>query len=68
MSRSERHGDILQSMLAKYEHEHGIANYAEMQVAFTMCTHEKNSCSLRQGYSPEMLVFGKAHSWFQHRR
>ena len=24
-----------------------------------MCTNAKNSCSLRQGFSPEMLVFGK---------
>jgi hypothetical protein len=59
MGRSERHGQVLQEMLQKYDAEHAITSYAEMQVALTMCTTAKNSCSLRHGYSPEVLVFGK---------
>ena len=59
MGRSERHGQVLQEMLQKYDAEHSITSYAEMQVALTMCTNAKNSCSLRHGYSPEVLVFGK---------
>lgn len=59
MGRSERHGQVLQEMLQKYDAEHAITSYAEMQVALTMCTAAKNSCSLRHGYSPEVLVFGK---------
>ena len=62
MGRSERHGEILQQMLRKYEDEHNISNYAELQIALTMCTSAKNSCSLRQGFSSEMLVFGKGLS------
>lgn len=61
MGRSERHGDILQAMLRKFEGDHGISNYVELQRALTMCTTAKNSCSLRRGYSPDMLVFGKGH-------
>ena len=59
MGRSERHGQVLQEMLQKYDAEHSITSYADMQVALTMCTNAKNSCSLRHGYSPEVLVFGK---------
>ena len=59
MGRSERHGDILQDMLRKFELEHSITNYVELQRALTSCTTAKNSCSLRQGFSPDMLVFGK---------
>jgi hypothetical protein len=59
MGRSERHGNILQDMLNKFEIEHSISNYVELQRALTMCTTAKNSCSLRRGYSPDMLVFGK---------
>eukprot|EP00435_Cladocopium_sp_Y103_P069198 s167_g32.t2 len=59
LGRSERHGDILQAMLSKYEAEHEITSYGQLQIALSMCTMAKNSCSLRQGFSPEMLVFGK---------
>eukprot|EP00435_Cladocopium_sp_Y103_P071350 s168_g37.t1 len=59
MGRSERHGQVLQEMLRRFETEHAIQTYAELQLALTQCTQAKNSCSLRHGYSPETLVFGK---------
>ena len=57
--RSERHGQILQSMLNKLDHEQPITNFSEMQQALIQCTHAKNSLSIRKGYAPEVLVFGK---------
>ena len=58
LGKTERHGEILQEMLSKFETDHGINNYAELQIALSMCTAAKNSCSLRHGFSPEVLVFG----------
>ena len=60
MGRIERHGGILQEMLSKYELEHEITNYSQLQQALAQCTMAKNTCGIRQGYSPEMLVFGKS--------
>ena len=59
MGRTERHGDVLQKMLSKYEEDHPINSYADLQRALMMCTAAKNACSLRHGFSPETLVFGK---------
>ena len=59
IGKTERHGEILQEMLSKFEIDHGINNYAELQIALSMCTAAKNACSLRHGFSPEVLVFGK---------
>ena len=60
MGRIERHGGVLQNMLSKYELEHEITNYSQLQQALAQCTTAKNTCGIRQGYSPEMLVFGKS--------
>ena len=57
--RCERHGDILQSMLTKVDLEHPIETYDELQQALLQCTGAKNKLSIRRGYSPEVLVFGK---------
>lgn len=57
--RSERHGQILQSMLHKIDHEMPIQTYVDLQRALVQCTHAKNTLSIRKGYSPEVLVFGK---------
>ena len=62
MGRTERHGDILQNMLSKlskYEEDHPVNSYADLQKALMMRTAAKNACSLRHGFSPETLVFGK---------
>ncbi len=58
-SRSERHG-VLEKMLEKYEVEFAIASQFELQQALWHCCQAKNASSLRAGYSPETLVFGKA--------
>ena len=57
--RCERHGDILQSMLTKVDLEHPVETYDELQQALIQCTSAKNKLSIRRGYSPEVLVFGK---------
>eukprot|EP00435_Cladocopium_sp_Y103_P056055 s976_g18.t1 len=57
--KAERHGDILKSMLYKYEAEHPITNYQELREALWWCVQAKNACSLRKGYAPEVLVLGK---------
>eukprot|EP00435_Cladocopium_sp_Y103_P020428 s2013_g5.t1 len=58
--RCERHGHILQTMLNKIDHDMPVQTYVELQQALVQCTHAKNTLSLRKGYSPEMLVFGKS--------
>jgi len=58
--RCERHGDILQRMLDKIDAELPISSYKELSQALNQCTHSKNSLSIRKGFSPEVLVFGKS--------
>ena len=58
--RSERHGQILQTMLNKIDHEMPIQTYGDLQQALVQCTHAKNTLSIRRGFSPEILVFGKS--------
>ena len=57
--RCERHGQILQNMLNKLDQDQEISSFAELQQALIQCTHAKNSLSIRKGYAPEVLVFGK---------
>eukprot|EP00435_Cladocopium_sp_Y103_P021628 s655_g5.t1 len=59
LGKTERHGEVLQHMLSKFEEDHPINTYQELQRALMMCTAAKNACSLRHGFSPEVLVFGK---------
>jgi transposase InsO family protein len=59
--RCERHGHILQSMLNKVDHDSPIQTYTELQQVLAQCTHAKNTLSIRRGFSPEILVFGKVH-------
>ena len=58
--RCERHGHILQSMLNKVDHDSPIQTYTELQQVLAQCTHAKNTLSIRKGFSPEILVFGKS--------
>ena len=55
----ERHGAILQNMLTKFEIEHPIENYQDLQKALWWSTQAKNACGLKRGYAPEVLVLGK---------
>ena len=57
--KAERHGAVLQHMLRKFELEHVIDNYQDLQRALFWCVQAKNANSLRKGYAPEVLVLGK---------
>lgn len=57
--KAERHGDVLQTMLSKFEKEHPISSYQDLENALWWCTQAKNACSLKRGYAPEVLVLGK---------
>ena len=57
--RAERHGEIIQQMLNKYQEEIPINNYHDLQQALWHCIQAKNACSLRRGFAPEVLVLGK---------
>ena len=57
--KAERHGAVLKTMLSKYEAEHPINSYADLNDALWWCVQAKNACSLRRGYAPEVLVLGK---------
>ena len=58
--RCEKHGKILQSMLDKLDTNNPITTYAKLQQALIQCTQAKNCLSIRRGYPPEILVFGKS--------
>ena len=46
-------------MLTKIDLEMPIEDYPALQLALNQCTHAKNSMSIRHGYAPEVIVFGK---------
>ena len=58
-ARAERHGGILQVMLAKMDQEEAISSYDELRCALAKATSTKNQWSRHRGYAPEVLVFGK---------
>ena len=55
----ERHGAVLQTMLSKFDMEHPVQNYHDLQNALWWCVQAKNASSIRRGYAPEVLVLGK---------
>ena len=60
LGKTERHGDILQHMLQKYDHEFNIENEDQFQSALCQCCNAKNSLARHKGYTPEILVLGKS--------
>ena len=58
--RCERHGKILEEILQKVDLETPINSYDQLQKVLWRSTQAKNSCGLRKGFSPEVLVFGKS--------
>ena len=58
--RAERHGAIVETMLKKVDCEYPISSYSHLQRCLWHVMQAKNACSLRKGYSPEILVFGKS--------
>eukprot|EP00435_Cladocopium_sp_Y103_P028612 s1421_g7.t1 len=59
LGKTERHGDIIQHMLQKYESDHNIQTPEQFKEALQHCCHAKNSLSRAKGYTPEILVLGK---------
>ena len=59
LGKAERRGDVLQSTLTKYEEDHETNGFQDLQTALAHCTAAKNACSLKHGFAPEVLVFGK---------
>ena len=57
--KAERHGAILDKMLTKFNSEHAVENYGDLQKALWWCIPAKNACSLKGGFAPEVLVLGK---------
>ena len=58
--RAERHGAVLKHMLQCFNREQAISSMREMQQALWAMAQAKNALSIRRGYSPEVLVLGKA--------
>ncbi len=57
--RSERHGQILENMLRRMDKESPIQTYEDLSKVLWFAIQAKNANSLRKGYAPEVLVFGK---------
>ena len=60
MGKTERHGEIVQQMLAKYDHEKAINTEPVFQQVLVQCFNAKNSLARAKGYTPEILVLGKS--------
>lgn len=60
LGKTERHGEILQEMLRKYDSEQPITNSDEFTTALTLCCNAKNALARQRAYTPEILVLGKS--------
>eukprot|EP00434_Breviolum_minutum_P042887 symbB.v1.2.038193.t1/scaffold5827.1/size23306/2 len=60
LGKTERHGDILQHMLQKFDHENSITTDIDFSTALDHCCAAKNSLARHRGYTPEILVLGKS--------
>lgn len=60
LGKTEKHGDILQHMLQKYDHDFQIETEDQFQTALYQCCNAKNSLARHKGYTPEILVLGKS--------
>ena len=60
MGKTERHGDIVQHMLMKYDHDKPIINETMFRKSLLQCLVAKNSLARAKGYTPEILVLGKS--------
>ena len=58
--KTERHGDILQHMLEKFDVDREIKTDLEFRQALRLCCQAKNSLARSKGYTPEILVLGKS--------
>ena len=60
MGKTERHGETIQQILNKYDHDHKIDSAEDFQQAIRQCCQAKNALSRIKGYTPEILVLGKS--------
>ena len=60
MGKTERHADILQDMLHKFDTDHAIHSEDQFKTALRHICCAKNALSRAQGYTPEILVLGKS--------
>ena len=62
LGKTERHGDILQDMLQKMDHENSLDTSAQFKLALHHCCSAKNALARSKGYTPEILVLGKSRA------
>ena len=60
LGKTERHGDILQHMLRKFEIDNPILHDSDFASALDHCCAAKNALARHKGYTPEILVLGKS--------
>jgi hypothetical protein len=60
LGKTERHGDILQHMLERFDVDQTISTNDEFRKALQQCCNAKNSLARSKGYTPEILVLGKS--------
>ena len=54
MGKTERHGEIIQQMLRKFDHDQSIETAEDFQQAIRQCCQAKNSLSRVKGYTPKI--------------
>lgn len=57
--KSERHGQIIEHMLNRMDSETPITSYSDLAKTLWFVMQAKNASTLRRGFAPEVLVFGK---------
>jgi len=62
LGKTERHGDILQDMLQKMDHESSLDSAEQFKLALHQCCSAKNALARSKGYTPEILVLGKSRA------
>ena len=60
LGKTERHGDILQHMMKKFDSENPILHDNDFAIALDHCCAAKNALARHKGYTPEILVLGKS--------
>eukprot|EP00438_Fugacium_kawagutii_P029976 Skav217703 [mRNA] locus=scaffold2294:90003:97141:- [translate_table: standard] len=60
LGKTERHGDILQHMLSKLDHDQPVLNATQFRQVLQHCCVAKNALARAKGFTPEILVLGKS--------
>eukprot|EP00435_Cladocopium_sp_Y103_P033655 s328_g8.t1 len=62
LGKTERHGDIIQHMLDRFDQDHAIENEDQFKQGLRHVCNAKNALSRTKGYTPEILVLGKSRA------